>query len=163
VRTIIILIAVCVVGILAYKLIHFSELIQQEGNIRVRYEGNLFPNLHKGGKHVLYYGSRQICSDMAAVSPNYYLKSPDSNSILYINETKFDKDLVHSYEIYRILDDRVFQFQAGMHLVGLNGKVEWLESKVLLSDEHQRDILNITEGKMVTETLKGPEGENGRP
>jgi hypothetical protein len=149
-RTLIVIIVVCLSSILLYKLNHVSEVVKEEDNIRVQYEGNIFPNVHKGGKHVLYYRNKKVCSDIAGISPNFYLRSPDKKLILYINEEKFDKNIEHGYEIYNIVNDSKIIFSKAIYIAGLNSNFEWLDDEIVLWNKEQKDVLDFKNSKMET-------------
>lgn len=137
------LLVLIILVLLLYKLNHRVILIKEENGIKVKYYTVVWPP-HGGNKyHSLFYNGKKICPRLGWVGTKYYLRSPDSNSILYLHNLSLVED---RYEIYYLKEDKTIAFlPSQMVPAGLEGKVEWFEDKIILWgwDGKQKDILDL--------------------
>lgn len=124
------------------RLNHSSVVLEEKDGIKIIYYCLNFPPHGQKAHNVLFYKGRKICSDVDSDEPNRYLRSPDTNLIIYAHRMGGKG---YRYEIYDIKADKITVFPAEGWLAFFNGKVEWLSDKITLhsSDGKQTDILDL--------------------
>jgi hypothetical protein len=133
-----------VLAFLLYFFNHEERLVKEDGYIKLKHSTVIWPP-HVGGPLLLFYKDKLICPSLGGYDPNRYLLTPDSNSILYIN---YEHAKPEKYELYNINEDSKIIFPNDQYLrllAGFNGKIEWFDDKVSLTntDGTQKDILNF--------------------
>jgi len=125
-------------------------LIAHENNVKLKGYLDLSSSHFQDSYHSLFYKNKLICSDVSGYDPKRFLLSPDSDLILYLLLSPEGE----KYGIYSIKEDKIIESSGELYLVGLNQKVEWLGDKVVLSDDEQKDILDLKTGAVEIVKLK---------
>jgi hypothetical protein len=127
---------------------HKIYIISEANNITVKSYAYIWP---PHDSHLtLFYKNKQLCYPLGGEDPKRYLLSPDSNLILYLYETPEGE----KYGIYNIKENKTRESRGAIYLIGFNRKAEWLADKIMLSDDKQKDILDLKTGNLEIVRLK---------